>query len=338
MRRAHAECAVFGTLDQNAGHRPPCVRLVLLAPRDAAGFGTAVHLERGGAETLGVLTCRFGGERAARREERERRRRQCCEGRQIRPTRQLRRRGYDDRRAALGDACLERLRVGADGAIKCTSGRQRPEHAKQNPVDMVMRHARKNRRVTECIAPLLFKRMHFGVELGECLVNGLRRATAARREERQACDRIDCPRASRFGLAHRFAFQRHQIDCCEEAVVGIGQIREIPRRGVGRNDRLFAAREQGEERAGEVERIVEAQRVALCRLGLQRGSEPQRAGPEESEIKDGVGVAAHGGVIGARRDQQVMQRDHDAPEPAALGSMKKRRHAISASSNTPIST
>jgi hypothetical protein len=133
-------------------------------------------------------------------------------------------------------------------------------------------------------------------------------------------------------------FQCRQIGRREEAVVGIGQIREIPRRGVGRNDRLFAAREQREERAGKVERIVETQRVALCRLRPQRGSEPQRAGPEESEIKDGVGVAAHGCVIGARRDQQVMQRDHDAPEPAALGSMTKQRHAISASSSTPIST
>ena len=94
-------------------------------------------------------------------------------------------------RAALLDARLYVLRLDADGAIERASGRERPHHAKQQAVDVMMRDAREHRRIADELAPLTLQRMHLSIELRERLVNRLRRAAAARCVERQRRIRID---------------------------------------------------------------------------------------------------------------------------------------------------
>ncbi len=86
-----------------------------------------------------------------------------------------------------------------------------------------------------------------------------------------------------------FAFgrrpQRLHIRIDEHRIERTGQIGEITRRRVRGNHRFLATCEQRKERAREIKRIVDAQRVALRRLRTQRECKRLHARTERGEIE-----------------------------------------------------
>ena len=185
-------------------------------------------------------------------------------------------------------------RLDADRAVERAARGKRPQHAKQQAVDMMMRHAREHRRVAEQCAPLRFERVHFGVELRERLADRLGRAAATRGVERERGVRVDWVdwRWRDAGAVDSRSATTRQIGVGQHGVVGVREIGEIARRRVGRNHRLLAACEQREQRAGEIERIVDTQRVASRGLRSRQRDKRRDARAKRRAIEHRSAIAA----------------------------------------------
>jgi hypothetical protein len=82
----------------------------------------------------------------------------------------------------------------------------------------------------------------------------------------------------------------------------------MARRRVGRDHRLLACREQREKRAGEIVRVVDAERVAPLAHRREARRERRHARPKRIEADRLGAVAAyrpHG-----RNAEEFVQRDH----------------------------
>ncbi len=129
---------------------------------------------------------------------------------------------------------------------------------------MMVRNARQNGAGADPFTPMVFECPDLGIELGKRFMDGLGRRAAAGCVERDGCmgrDRPEqcCPR--RLGSLADDAFH---VAVGEGAVIGIRDGGKISGGRAGRNDDRLAACQQREQGAGERERVVDAQRIAVC--------------------------------------------------------------------------
>ncbi|MCR6701828.1 MAG: hypothetical protein NVV68_12025 [Dokdonella sp.] len=260
MRRAHPQRVVLDT-DLDVRQRPPRGIAVAVAPApgDAAGLGAAVDLDRRMAEQRTAIGQRLVRQRTARREHAV----QSCPCRRprqrLRQPLQMRGAGDQQRRAARergGDVLRKRQACGRERA----PGRERPQHAEQQAVDVLVRDRRMHAGLRRQVRPGAFERADLVEQLAEPLADRRRLATRSGRVDGQAGPvRIERAPVGRGRLRRRPQRIERGRHVAREALDVRAEPGQRRRQGVGRQPDLGAGMPGAEQRRRELESVLDIQ-------------------------------------------------------------------------------
>jgi hypothetical protein len=324
VRRLHLQQAL---LDAHLHARQGRPGRRTLAPGDAAGFGAAEDFDR-----------RLPPQR---QHARRRGRRQGAAGTEAGTQAGLQRapvervgqaleqgRAGDQHRRCAPASRGDLLRIAQARGMEDAAGRQRPQHAEQQAVDVLVRNRAVHDGIAHALAELCFQRGHFRVELAQGLGHrqGIAGGAGGVQDEQCFVGWQRPPRRHVLVLVERV---QGVGETAGEAVDLRGKRARGGGQGVGWQDHGLARLPGAEQRGGELDAVLQVQREAAA-AGRREGTPPGRQAAQE------LGARHH--ARGARGDrpavlrvctfEQLRQRQalrHARPAHARVGAPAIRR-------------
>ncbi len=337
VRGGHRQAAVLDA-PGHAGQRVP-LRLLgtPLPPGDAAGFAAAEYLGGGHAKQCPRLQRGVFGQRTARGKHRAQLALQRGPVQLFGQALEVGRGGHQHRR--LPRQRTDQVLMEEPARLDGTTGGQRPQHAEQQAIDMLVRDRAVHLRAFQLVAEGGLQRIHFARELAHALDDRARRAGAAGGEHHQ--------------LQLVFV-QRQQV--ARDVGVGSGLQRGVVRgyvtgkpvharaQRVQRGRQVVAAQEHPlagvpgtQQRGGKGQGVVEVQRPVVTRRTGERPLPAQHLFAEVGVRHRAMFGFAHD-PAGPWRHRQPVQCDpvnHARAPPSPVAAPATRHQTRHPSSRTP---
>ncbi len=276
--RAHPRNAGRIAKHTDGSKRSPgrIVRAVRLAPPGhATRLGRSEHLDGNLVQRALDGAGRLGRKRPARGEDHPQAAPKPGCGSVVGEPPEVSRHARQAARAGSSQPCRQLLRVEEVLPVEGAPGGERPEHAEEQTVQVVVRGGGEDGAALERRPPHFLETADLVLQLPDAFAHPLAIARAARREELEG-DGVSIERRERVICAVAERIDRGSRD--EE----LGAIRQRARRAVGQARERLGSRVGREERRAA--RVPEAQQGYGARVGVVASHEPLAAGPAEHAI------------------------------------------------------
>ncbi len=296
MRGAHPQAVVLDApVDARQG-APRRLFAVPAPPGNAAGLAAAVNLRRRHAQALAHLQRGFGRQRTAGGEHRPHAPTQSFPIQLLRQPFQVRRAGHQQRR--LSTQRNQQIFVEERPRRDRPTGRQWPEHAEQQAVDVLMRDRAVDGRTAQLRAERGFQRFHFPRQLVQAFLDGDRLTGAAGCEHHQPGGRF-IQRGQGNAVVSARRRQAALREIARESVHPPCQAFPGRRKVVGAQEYPLAGMPGPEQRGRECQRVVKVERPVApsgrgeCRLPIHHPGPERRMVPPRRHPPSRHGVDRH---------------------------------------------